>query len=142
MISPFSPVMSPYNEGSGAGNAPWFYQISIANVTGTGLTFTDGVLTGMDLSGALTVNLFNAPFFAFGPATFTGTFSASGLDYGFDVAGTRSLSIFSDINLVMNRSGAVAPAVVPLPAAAWLLGSGIGTLVVAARRRRTPAGAA
>ena len=111
MISPFSPVYTPYNDGSGSGNAQVFYQISLSNVAGNGLTFTDGLLTDMDIQGDVLIELFVAPFFGgpFGGAEFTGTFSASGLSYEFDVAGTAGLAIFSGINLIMNRRGGVAP---------------------------------
>jgi len=109
MISNLSPVFTPYNDGAGAGNAQLFYQISLSNMTGGGLTFTDGMLTDADLQAEVTVEAFVAPFFGFGPAAFTGTLDVSGLTYEFDVSGTRSLSIFSGLNLIMNRSGTLNP---------------------------------
>lgn len=109
MISPFSAVFTPYNDGSGSGNAQTFYQISLSNVTGSGLTFSDGVLVDMDIQGEALIKLFVAPFFTFGSADFTGTFSTSGLGYAFDVSGTEGLAIFSGINLLMNREGSVTP---------------------------------
>lgn len=109
MISPFSTVFTPYNDGSGSGNAQVFYQISLSNVTGNGLTFTDGVLTDMDIQGEVLIEMFVAPFFAFGSADFTGTFATSGLGYAFEVSGTETLAFFSGINLLMNREGIVVP---------------------------------
>jgi hypothetical protein len=128
-ISPFSPVDTPYNAGSGAGNAQFFYQISISNVTGSGLTFTDGVLTSMDIQGDILIELYVAPYPTSGNASYTGTFNASGLDYAFDVTGTDSAGIFSGINLIMNRAGtastASAEAVPAMSAFVWWIGSGL-----------------
>jgi hypothetical protein len=125
-ISPLSPVDTPYNAGSGAGNAQFFYQIYISKVTGSGLTFTDGVLTSMDIQGEILIELYNAAFVSTGHFDYTGTFAASGadtsgFDYTFDVTGTESGFIFSGINLIMNRAGTASTAsAVPVPALGWL----------------------
>ncbi|MEM9913869.1 MAG: PEP-CTERM sorting domain-containing protein [Planctomycetota bacterium] len=130
MISPFSPVFTPYNDGSGAGNAAIFYEISVDNLSGTGLTFTDGELTSMDITGDLDIGLRlgQAPFFP--PTVFSGTFTASGLDYEFDAQGTQNVAFFSGINLLMNRAGTAS--VVPEPASLALLG--LGGLALLGRR--------
>ncbi|MEM9585956.1 MAG: hypothetical protein AAGA03_01640, partial [Planctomycetota bacterium] len=57
-ISPLSPVYTPFNDGSGAGNAQLFYDVSIDNVTGSGVTFQDGNLVSMDISGDVTIDAF------------------------------------------------------------------------------------
>jgi len=134
-ISPFSPVITAFNDGGGAGNAQLYYEISIDNVTGSGLTFVNGELTDMDFTGDVTINGFVAPFPTFGSLDYTGTLTAAGLDYTFDVTGTASASFFSGINLVMNRAGTAS--VVPEPASVALLAG--GAMVALARRRRNPA---
>ncbi|MEM1330936.1 MAG: hypothetical protein AAGG07_10275 [Planctomycetota bacterium] len=132
-ISPLSPVYTEYNDGSGSGNAQLFYQISIDNVTGNGLTFQDGELVSMDFSGDLTIDAFVAPFAGFGSLSYTGTFSASGLGYAFDVAGTDTLAFFSGVNLLANRAGTAA--VIPAPGVLAPVSIMAG-LAGAARRRR------
>ncbi|MEM1412711.1 MAG: hypothetical protein AAGH19_10175, partial [Pseudomonadota bacterium] len=104
-VSPFSPVFTPYNDGSGAGNAALYYQIAVDSVNGAGLTFTDGVLTDIDLQIDIEVSLFVAPFATFGSLDFPGTLNVDGDSYTFDVSGTGTLAIFSGVNLLMNRQG-------------------------------------
>ncbi|MEM9345567.1 MAG: PEP-CTERM sorting domain-containing protein [Planctomycetota bacterium] len=104
MISPFSPVYTPYNDGTGAGNAALFYEISLSNITGTGLTFFDGELTSMDIAADVSIDAQsgNTPGLT---TTFTGTFSASGLDYSFNVADSQFAILVGQVNLFMNRAG-------------------------------------
>ncbi|MCW1885557.1 PEP-CTERM sorting domain-containing protein [Luteolibacter flavescens] len=130
-ISPFSTVHTIYNEGGGAGNAAGFYNISLTNATGTGLTFVDGQLTSMDISGTLNVLMQIGNFPGFGSATFTGTFSTSGLNYAFDVKDTETVAVFTGINMIMDRAGTAF--VIPEPSS-LLLGA-LG-LLAAVRRRR------
>jgi hypothetical protein len=118
-ISPFSPILSPANDGTAAGNAQLFYEISLSGVTGSGLTFQDGSLVSIDLVGTVNIAARVAPFYSFGALSYTGSFTASDLDYEFDVSGTSSLSIFSGVNLIMNRAGTVA--VIPEPSAGLVL---------------------
>jgi len=132
MISPFSPVHTPYNDGSGAGNAPLFYEIGFTPLTGAGLTFVDGQLADMDFSGTVAVSAFVAPFATFGSLDYTGTLAADGLGYEFDVSGSDSQFVFSDVNFVMNRAGSAS--VVPEPSSFLLLTfAALGAIV---RRRR------
>ncbi|MEO0477735.1 MAG: PEP-CTERM sorting domain-containing protein [Planctomycetota bacterium] len=131
-ISPFSAIQTPYNDGSGAGNAQFYYVISVNDVTGTGLTFIDGELDSMDFVADIDVDLFVGPFASFGPATFSGTVTGNGLGYTFDVEGTEAAFVFSGLNLVGNRAGTAS--VVPEPTSLALLLAG-GVLVT--RRRRT-----
>ncbi len=127
-ISPFSPVISEFNDGGGAGNAQLFYNISISNVTGSGLTFEDGELVSMDLQGDIDIAVKIAPFPMLGSLSYTGTFTASGLDYAFDVTGTDSASFFSGVNLLMNRAGTAS--VVPEPAMLAMSLVGMGLVMV------------
>lgn len=119
-ISPFSPIYTEYNDAGGFGNAQLWYNMSVDNVTGAGLTFQDGDLTSMDIQSDLTVDL-TVAFFPTTSASFSGTFSASGLSYDFDVSDTQGLLVFSGIHMYMNRAGTASLAV-PEPSAAVLLG--------------------
>ncbi|MDM4019041.1 PEP-CTERM sorting domain-containing protein [Roseiconus lacunae] len=143
-ISPFSTVYSEHNDGSGAGNASTIYNVSLSNVTGTGLTFEDGILTSMDLDGDLSVlmRIGNIPFQdppnAFTSTTFTGDFTASGLNYAFNVEQTQSVAIFSGINMVFNRSGIASVSAVPEPSSLVSLGLIFGVVGLRRHRRKAP----
>ncbi len=139
-ISPFSPIYTEYNDGTGAGNASLIYNISLSNVTGTGLTFQDGALLSMDIAADLAVLTrvgyigFGEPN-AFNSTTFTGNFSADGLDYAFDIDEIRSVALWSGMHMVMNRAGTASMATaVPEPGSIALLT--IGAIGVARRRWR------
>ncbi|MEM9913868.1 MAG: hypothetical protein AAF911_02790 [Planctomycetota bacterium] len=116
MISAFSPIDTIYNDGSGAGNAAIIYMITVDNLVGNGLEFVNGELTSMDISGDLTVGAQAGQAVVLPPVLFgegedsnpKGTFTASGLDYAFDLIDTESASIFSGINMLMNRAGTLA----------------------------------
>jgi len=133
-ISPFSPIYTPYNEGTGFGNAAFYYNISLSNVTGTGLTFVDGELDSMDLTGDLTVQNTNGINAALTVA-YSGSFTASGLSYSFDVNQQQDFPFtFTDVNMIFNRSGTAT--VVPEPSGFGLVFGLIGLTVAATRRRR------
>ncbi|MEM0966053.1 MAG: hypothetical protein AAGJ81_07905 [Verrucomicrobiota bacterium] len=128
-ISPLSPVYTPYNDASGFGNAAVIYNISVSNPTGTGLTFQDGVLTSMDITADLSVQARLAQNLVF-PVTFTGTFSASGLSYSFDVADTQlGFSLYSD------RKGNVT--VVPEPSSFGIALAALAGLWTGLRRKKS-----
>ncbi len=133
-ISPFSPIYTDYNDGSGAGNASLYYNLSLSNVTGGGLTFVDGQLVSMDINATLSV-LARAGYITnlseTGGVTFAGAFTANGLNYAFDVDDTQSILFWSGIHMVMNRAGTAS--VIPEPSAA-LLGA-LGLLALLRRRR-------
>ncbi|MEM6392109.1 MAG: hypothetical protein AAF797_04995 [Planctomycetota bacterium] len=138
-ISPLSPVQTPFNDGSGAGNAQFYHLISISNVTGDGLTFVNGELTEMDFIGDVTVNTFVAPFAGLGSLEYTGTLTGGSLgdplSYVFDVSGTDSAGIFGGVNFILNRSG-TASLVVPEPTGlALLVACALSVLPVQRRRR-------
>ncbi|MEM6259886.1 MAG: PEP-CTERM sorting domain-containing protein [Planctomycetota bacterium] len=108
MISPFSPIYTEYNDGGGAGNAQVWYEIGVANLSGTGLAFEDGVLDSMDISGDLTVGMKFADVPLAPALEFAGTFTASGLDYTFSLQETKSFASFSGVNMLFNRAGTVS----------------------------------
>ncbi|MEM7577761.1 MAG: hypothetical protein AAF328_09820, partial [Planctomycetota bacterium] len=121
-ISPFSPIYTPFNNGGGAGNAALAYDISITNVTGNGLTFNNGTLVSMDVTGDVNIIVRSAQL----PPSFTamiseqGGFSLSGLDYAFDIAETGSLPFIApEFYLFMNREGSAS--LVPEPGLATAL---------------------
>ncbi|WP_309380349.1 PEP-CTERM sorting domain-containing protein [Cerasicoccus frondis] len=133
-ISPFSPIYTVYNDGSGAGNAQIYYNISIANVTGAGLTFVDGELDSMDIEGDLSVAATTA-FSSALSAEFTGTFSATETSYAFDVVDTQSIFIFNNLNMLFNREGEVS--VVPEPSTyAMIAGLVVLAGAIVIRRRK------
>jgi len=126
-ISPFSPVYTPYNDGSGLGNAGQGYLITIDNVTGNGLTFVNGQMTAMDFTGDLTVQALNLAFvdpdapseniFSLENAvvvTATGTLSTDDpdnplnpLDYHFDIIDTVAGGFFAAVNVYADQAGTV-----------------------------------
>ncbi len=67
--------------------------------------------------------------------------SDTGYAWGFNTGyGTQDYGTTSqDLYALAVRSGDVAPSAVPVPAAAWLMASGLGALGVAARKRRAKA---
>lgn len=136
-ISPFSPVYTDYNDGGGAGNAAGFYDITLSNVTGTGLTFVDGELVSMDIDADLNIVMRIGNFPTLGSLPFAGTFSASGLGYAFDLDAFGSVFVFSDVHMVMNREGTASllPSAVPEPASAAALLGAFALGAVALRRR-------
>lgn len=146
-ISPFSPVYTDYNDGSGAGNAGAIYNLSLSNITGTGLTFMNGQLTSMNISADLNLLLRYAQFYqpldspdlTAASATFTGSFSATGMNYEFDLADTQSLGeifpgfyFFENVHMLMNREGTAS--VIPEPSGIAV--AGMTLLGLIARRRR------
>ena len=142
MISPFSPVYTIYNDANGFGNAAIWYEISVTNLTGSGLTFEDGELVSMDIAGDLIVGLKLGQAPGFPPVLFgegtddanpAGSFTASGLNYEFDLKDTEGAVIFSGINMLFNRAGTAS--VIPEPASLTLLGV-CGAVVLVRRRRR------
>ncbi len=133
-ISPFSPLFTPYNDGSGFGNAAFYYNISVSNLTGTGLTFQDGSLLSMDVLGDLSVQTTSGVNLDLSTA-YTGTLTLSGLGYTFDVNQQQDIPfIFTDVNMIFNRSGIAS--VVPEPSASGLVFGLIGLAMAATRRRR------
>jgi len=133
MISPFSPLYTPYNDGSGNGNASLFYNLSLSNVTGTGLTFENGVFDSMDIAGDLTVQATSTINPALTTA-FNGTFVGTGTGYSFDVNDQQDFPfVFSDVNMIMNRSGTARAVPEPSSLASFC---GIAIAGLYARRRR------
>ncbi|MEM9366168.1 MAG: hypothetical protein AAGD07_09235 [Planctomycetota bacterium] len=142
MISPFSPAPTIYNDSNGFGNAAIFYEIAVTPTAGSGLTFVNGELVSMDITGDLLVGLklgqapaFPAVLFGQGEdANPKGTFTASGLDYQFDLVDTESAVIFNGINMLFNRAGTAS--VVPAPTVGLGLAQLLASALLMRRRRR------
>lgn len=121
MISPFSPLPSQYNAGSGSGNFGWSYVITPSNFAGSGLTFTDGTLTSIDFTADLSVqvrflNSTNALFWLANPYNGSVEFSGNGYEFALDVTQDNSSALgpLTGTRMVFDRSGTIA-AVVPEP---------------------------
>lgn len=120
-ISSFSPVYTDYNYGGGAGNAAGFYDITLSNITGEGLTFVDGALTAMDIDADLSIVMRIGNFPLAGSLPFEGKFTANGMNYLFELDDFNSVAVFSDVHMVMNRAGTASLSAVPEPGSLALL---------------------
>jgi len=133
----FSPLNSPNNFGSGAGNAGWTYAITASGLTGTGLTFEDGALSSADLIADISIELLFNGTLAF-EETYDGTLAVSGDQFSFDVNVTQDntapfLGSFSDTQIIFNRSGSIAA--IPEPGSAFAM-LGIGWLLMKRKNSR------
>jgi len=143
----FDSYNSPHNNPAGpsVGDFAFGYDLTASGFSGTGLTFTDGVLTSIDLQADLdvdarftngtTINLPLSPGYSQ-----LASFNISGnqLWYDFDQDEPIQSSPLGaiDARLMITRGGTLdAVAVIPVPAAVWLFGSGLLGLVGVARRR-------
>lgn len=139
----YSPFGSPLNVGVGDGNYPWGVAITANNVSGSGLTFTNGVLSSIDLTANISVGLqwYSDPFGAWA-STYDGTLSISGNHYAFDVDVQQAndsifMGVFEDTRLVFNRSGTIAAVTsVPEPSSYALMSAGLMLIGGMAAKRR------
>jgi len=133
----FSPLASPHNLGSGNGNWGWDYVISASNLTGSGLTYVDGKLTGIDLAADVSV----LPRLAGGTIPFLddydGTLTFSGNQFAFDLDVTKDaptpFGTFAGTHMVFNRAGSVAA--VPEPSAIVLAAICVVAFTITLQRR-------
>ncbi|MEM7563139.1 MAG: VPLPA-CTERM sorting domain-containing protein [Pseudomonadota bacterium] len=129
-VPPFGPDgRSNRNESANIVN------ITASNLTGTGLTFEDGVLQSIDFVADVDLAVLAAafPFPSLG-LNATGTLVFAGNHFAFDVEGQDSNAFASNVRLLLNREGTIT-SVVPIPAAVWLFGSALLGLITLARRR-------
>ncbi|MEM9703434.1 MAG: PEP-CTERM sorting domain-containing protein, partial [Planctomycetota bacterium] len=105
------------------------------NLTGTGLTFQDGVLTSIDMDAD--VNLTNGLINVDGGLTFSGT------DFAFDIDDVQTTGFARNVRTLLNRTatldavGTFSVAAVPEPGTMALCGlAGFGGLVVRRRKAR------
>lgn len=139
-ISPFSPIDTPYNTGSGSGNFGWSYIVSASNWTGAGLTFVDGNLLSLEANADIAIQVLfaNNPTLGFAE-TYDGTFSASGNQYYFNIDETKTSVVtpfgdFTDTRMVFNRTGSIAA--IPEPSCIVIFAfSACGVLAVRKRHR-------
>ncbi len=107
------------------------YGTSLSNVVGT-VTFTDGALTGINLTSDI-VFTYDFSGFGAGDLTFSGTYSIAGDRFDLLVNNESYPSGFGDIRFVWDSQGVVNQ-VIPEPASALLLLA--GSLGFVRRRRR------
>ncbi|MEM7083144.1 MAG: dockerin type I domain-containing protein [Pseudomonadota bacterium] len=110
-----SPIFGPRNPNNEFG---WSYRLSVANVTGSGLTFEGGQLVSIDLLGDIVVSVFFADQFEITPPfTESGSFRIAGNQLVFDLDQTQDLTtplgLISDSRMVFNRSGTIEGIALP-----------------------------
>lgn len=143
----FSPYYSPYNTGGGLGNFPLGNYLTLSNVTGTGLTFLDGVLISIDIAAQLDIWTQIPPLVSLLPGggmNFTGDFSISGDSYAFrynpvDFApGTGEIVFIGSGTQTYFDYGGTIDAVAAVPEASTyaMMMTGLGVVGFAALRRR------
>lgn len=152
----FSPALSPYNDNVGAsqGNFGFSVVLTASNLSGNGLTFTNGVLTSVDLGSDISIAVtgLGATF----QYTYDGSLSVAGNSYVFDVNQQKTNSIvildceivpgeciefppvvFNDTRVVLNRAGTIAAvSPVPEPATYAMMLAGLVAVGGWARRRQ------
>ncbi|MEM6332170.1 MAG: PEP-CTERM sorting domain-containing protein [Planctomycetota bacterium] len=109
-FGPTDPIGTVNPEGrSNRNEAANSVNLTATDLTGTGLTFTDGVLSSIDFVADIDLNVSGAGLTGGGIAT--GTLTFTGLDFAFDVDSVGSTAFASNVRVLLNRSGTV-----PVPA--------------------------
>lgn len=136
-LSEFAPLTSPRNINN---EFAWNYAASVSGLSGTGLTFLNGQLAGMDFVAdvSITPQLLGNPLLAFG-SSYDGSVVFSGAGFAFDVDviqdNTSFLGALTDTHLVFDTAGTVL-GVVPEPGTATLLAFAAAAYCYGRTRRR------
>ena len=154
-----SPYHSAYNnpdpDSGRVGDFPFNYKFSVGTLTGPGLTFTNGVLTSINVNAGfgVSVQMADYDFYAiseagsFDAAVFSGSLSISGASYAFaldaDIDASSPVQYtlggepLQDFRFVINRAGGIsAVSAVPEPSTYAMLGAGLLAVGVMMRRQR------
>lgn len=149
-FSPYSYAeYNPKSTPADIGNFAFNYQITATNLTGSGLTFTNGVLTSIDLDADINVSIQLGTLPAYvtdlgtqNKAVIKGGLSISGDSYAFNVRDTGRYGFVLqqggvDLNFVINRAGSIAAVTaVPEPSTYALMMAGLLVSGVVGLRRR------
>jgi hypothetical protein len=133
-------AVSNYAASGASGTLATFFNDAGATLSATGTGATSAFDTNFGLGGASLASLNESVgLFYFARAVGTGATAAPAtkVQYG-NTTGYASVTLEADGDFVYSLAGAPVSAV-PIPAAAWLLGSGLFGLVGMARRRKAAA---
>lgn len=139
-LNPTNGLMSNYASSGNSGTLATFFNETGATLSATGAGATSAFDTNFGLGGASLASLNESVgLFYFARTTGTGStaVAATKVQYG-NTTGFATVTLEADGDFVYNLAGAPVSEV-PIPAAAWLLGSGLIGLAGMARRRKAAA---
>ncbi len=137
-LNPTNQLMTSYSSSGNAGGLAGFFGSATLSVTGPGAPAAFD--TNFGLGGASLASLDQSVglfYFARTAGTSANAIAATKVQYG-NSTGFATVTLEADGDFVYNLAGAPVSEV-PIPAAAWLLGSGLFGLVGMARRRKAAA---